>query len=145
MLQTRFTWHGGPVLRALDRAEHRKLFDLMRNCGRLELAPPRHEAYSYLHNVSGDTAIDLSQGSWHSWVEQKQRTRVMYLVFLLDATYNVRFKRPPQFAPSDTKLPLQCDDAACEARQPDDCARALGFHGREAQTAVNVTGGLRTN
>ncbi len=145
LLQAIFTWHGGPVERALARAESQKLFNLMRQYGMLELAPPGHEAYSYLHNVTDESPVDLSQWSWQSWVEQEKRSRVMYLVFLLDTALTMWFNCPPQFDPSEIRLPLPCDDAAWEARSPEGCARALGLHGREAQLALNTTGSLRIN
>jgi hypothetical protein len=67
----------------------------------------------------------------------------MYLVFLTDATLNIWFNCTPQLDPSDIKLPLPCDDAAWDTTDQEDCARALGLRGVEAQAAINTTGSLR--
>jgi Fungal specific transcription factor domain len=142
MLTTRFTWHGGPAERASAREESTRVFRFVKQYGMLQLAGPADGAYSYLHTIADGEAVDPSQWSWHTWIEQEKRLRIMYLVFLLDAALNIWFNCPPQFNPSDIKLPLPCDDAAWEAPQPDECARALGLHGSEAQLTVNMTGSL---
>lgn len=67
----------------------------------------------------------------------------MYLIFLTDTALNVWFNCAPQLDASDIKLPLPCDDAAWDASDQEDCARALGLRGAEAQMAVNTTGSLR--
>jgi hypothetical protein len=67
----------------------------------------------------------------------------MYLVFLTDAALTIWFNCAPQLDPSDIKLPLPCDDAAWDATDQEDCARAPGFRGAEAQAAINTAGSLR--
>ena len=142
MLSTQFTWHGGPAERASARAESKRVFSFVKQHGMLELAGPGDGAYSYLHNIADGNAVDPSQWSWDTWIEQEKRLRIMYLVFLLDAALKIWFNCPSQFEPSDIKLPLPCDDAAWEATQAEDCARALGLHGLEAQVGINATGSL---
>jgi hypothetical protein len=142
MLTAQFTWHGGPAERASAREESKRVFSFVKQYGMLQRAGPGDEAYSYLHNIADGEAVDPSQWSWHTWIEQEKRLRIMYLVFLLDAALNIWFNCPPQFHPSDIKLPLPCDDAAWEATQPEECARALGLHGSTAQLTVNRTGSL---
>lgn len=142
MLQTQFTWHGGSVERALARAESQRVFNFVRKYGMLDLASPGDEAYSYLHNIPDGFVPDPSQWTWHLWIEQEKRSRIMYLVFLLDASLTIWFNCPPQFDPSEIKLPLPCDDAAWEAPQAEQCAHALGLHGPEVQAATNTTGSL---
>jgi hypothetical protein len=142
MLTAQFTWHGGPAERASARVESKRVFSFVKQYGMLQLACPGDEAYSYLHNIADGEAVDPSQWSWSTWVEQEKRLRIMYLVFLLNAALNIWFNCPPQFDPSDIKLPLPCDDAAWEATQPEDCARALGLRGSEAQLDINKTGSL---
>jgi hypothetical protein len=143
MLTSQFTWHGGPAERASARAESKRVFSFVRQYHMLELAGPGDEAYSYLHNIADGEAVNPSEWSWGSWIQQEKRLRITYLCFLLDGALNIWFNCPPQFDPSDIKLPLPCDDAAWEATQPEDCARALGLHGLEAQMAINTTGSLQ--
>ena len=143
MLNTMGTWHGGPAERAVARAETQRLFNCVRQFGMLELAKPGSEAYSYTHNILDGEPLDLNQWDWRSWIEQEKRSRIMYLVFLLDTALNIWFNCPPQFDPSEVRLPLPCDDAAWEASTSDDCATALGLHGVEAQLAINTSGSLQ--
>ena len=143
MLSIQFTWHGGSVERASTRAEIIRLFSFARQYGMLELASPGNEAYSYLHNIADGKAVDPSQWSWDTWIQQEKRLRIMYLVFLTDAALNIWFNCAPQLDPSDIKLPLPCDDAAWDATDQEDCARALGLRGAEAQAAINATGSLQ--
>jgi hypothetical protein len=49
----------------------------------------------------------------------------------------------PQLDASDIKLPLPCGDAAWDASDQEECARALGLRGAEAQAAINTTSSLR--
>lgn len=56
---------------------------------------------------------------------------------------NTWFNCAPQLDPSDVKLPLLCDDAAWDATDQEDCARALGVRGADAQAAINTTGSLQ--
>ena len=143
MLQVIFIWHGGPAERTSARVESGRLFNVVHEYGMLQLAQPGDEAFSYLHYISTGASIDPSQWSWHTWVEQEKLLKVVYLVFLLDATLNLCFNCALQFDAPEIKLPLLCDDAAWEANSPGLCAQALGLHGIEAQMAVNTSGSLQ--
>jgi hypothetical protein len=93
-------------------------------------------------NIADGKAVDPSQWSWDAWIQQEKRLRIMYLVFLTDAALTIWFNCAPQLDPSDIKLPLPCDDAAWDATDQEDCARALELRGAEAQAAINTTGSL---
>ena len=77
MLSVRFIWHGGSVERASTRAEMIRLFSFAKQYGLPELASPGNEAYSYLHNIADGEAVDLSQWSWDTWIQQEKRLRLM--------------------------------------------------------------------
>ncbi|OJD10448.1 hypothetical protein AJ78_08547 [Emergomyces pasteurianus Ep9510] len=57
------------------------------------------------------------------------------------ACYSLLHHVPPN--EREIKLPLPCDDAAWEARDPQQCADALGLRGPDVQAIVNVTGSRR--
>ena len=148
MLQTISIWHGRAEQRAAARQDSDYLFDLVKRLQMLELASPDDTiAFSYLHHIENSQQIHVSryQWNWYSWIEQEKRSRFMYLVYLLDAALVIYFNCVPQFATSDLRLPLPCDDEAWDARDADVCASALGLCGPDAQREVNSTGSLRPN
>ena len=144
MLQILFTWHGDAHQRASSRQAFPKLAMLARRFGLLQHAPKSSQAYSTLHQPG--TVLDkdlISMWSWHAWVDQERRSRLMYIILLLDMAMVVFFNSSPQFDPLEVRLALPADDEVWEARTEQDCAIALGLHGSEAQTSRNVTGSRR--
>jgi len=119
MLLTLTIWHGGAEQRAAARAESSQFFHLVRRLGLLELAKPNDRiAFSFLHHLSPNAQPDPSHWSWHFWAEQEKRSRIMYLVHLLDAALLICFNSTSQFSSSELKEPLPCDDAAWTPRMP---------------------------
>ena len=80
--------------------------------------------------------------NWQSWLEQEMRNRALYLLFLSDAAMSTFFNSIPQFDPLDIRLMLPADDAAWDARDSAECARALGLFGPSGQDK-NRTGTRR--
>ena len=144
MLQILFTWHGDANQRASSRQAFPKLAMLARRFELLQPAPKSSPAYSALHQPGLIPDEDLiSTWSWHAWVDQERRSRLMYIILLLDMAMVVFFNSSPQFDPLEVRLALPADDEVWEARTEQDCAIALGLHGPEAQTSRNVTGSRR--
>jgi hypothetical protein len=143
-LQTLLVWHGGPEERSDARSECRRTMYMVRQLNMLTLADPGDcGAFSYLHNLRPGEEADPSRWEWQSWVEQEKRSRLMFMVFLWDASMCIYFNMAPQFTYAEVKLPLPCDDAAWNAPDAESCAQALGLRGPVAQSAVNFNGSLR--
>lgn len=143
-LQLLATWHGNTIQRTSARADSLHLFRIARGLGMLSLARPQDATcYSYLHNIQPHEEIVVQKWEWRPWIEQEKRSRVMFLVFLLDAALVIYFNCTPQIDPSELKIPLPCDDAAWEANDAQACANALGLNGAAIRNAVNVTGSQR--
>jgi hypothetical protein len=105
---------------------------------------PGNEAYSYLHNIADGEAVDLSQWSWDTWIQQEKRLRIMYLIFLTDAALNIWFNcAPPNWTRQTSSFLYLATMQLGTLSDQEDCARALGLRGAEAQVAVNTTGSLR--
>lgn len=140
LAQNILTWHGRPRQRVQARNESRRLLRLVRQCQLLTLAVPGHEAYSYLHNLRPEDTPDSSRWDWNVWLLQEKRLRLVFLALLTDAALNMFFNCPPEFQPSEIRLPLPCDDAAWDAPDHTRCALALGLYGLQHQSHVNTTG-----
>ncbi|KAK3209058.1 hypothetical protein GRF29_69g568647 [Pseudopithomyces chartarum] len=115
------------------REEFWVLASIVRQQGLLELLPTGHPNSSALHQSGAAGLGDASSWVWELWLEQEMRIRVMYLVFLIDASLTIFFNAQPQFDTYDIQLPLPADDAAWEAKTGEDCASALGLRGDMAQ------------
>ena len=144
MLQIVFTWHGNDVQRQDSRQSFWKLAELARNNHLLRPLPLSHPAYSVLHNGRHEPdKKETTTWSWHTWVEQEKRSRAMYLIYLLDCALVLYFNERPQFDATELRIQLPCDDAVWQARNSEDCAKALGIRGPEAQASTNTTGSRR--
>lgn len=128
-----FVWHGNEKQRQQGREEFWVLASIVRQQGLLELLPTGHPNSSALHQSGAAGLGDASSWVWELWLEQEMRIRVMYLVFLIDASLTIFFNAQPQFDTYDIQLPLPADDAAWEAKTGEDCASALGLRGDMAQ------------
>ena len=144
MLQVLSIWHGGPK-RALARADCPMWATVVRRYRMLETTKPQDDSYSPLHNLQPQGHIDPSSWKWETWVEQEKRLRLLYFIYLLDAALCVWFNCAPQLDPAEIQLPLPADDAAWEAKTSEECARALGLRGLDAQATFNTGGSLRSN
>ena len=143
MLQLSSTWHGDPTQRKAARQEFGKFANLARRSGLMRPAEPGNPAYSSLHQVNQTPDhLPVVDWDWTAWVEQEKRSRLMYIMFLLDAALVIYFNCRPQFDPLEIRLPLPSDDAAWDAATAVDCADALGIHGPAAQSK-NITGSRR--
>lgn len=138
LVQNILTWHGGPEQRGEARAGSRRLLRFIRQCQFLNLSAPGQFAYSYLHTIRPGQVIEASQWSWHVWLQQEKRLRLVFLAFLSDAYLTLYFNCSPEFHNAEIRLPLACDDAAWEAPNESACASALGLHGPYYQSQINT-------
>ncbi|PGH03952.1 hypothetical protein GX51_03789 [Blastomyces parvus] len=144
MLNTLSVWHGDPKQRAAARSDISLFVRFIRRFRLLEPAGPKDPScYSLLHNMPHEKEVDISSWNWLAWVEQEKRSRLVFMFYLADAAMAMFFNCPPLLNPQEIKLPLPCDDAAWEARDPQQCADALGLRGPDVQAIVNVTGSCR--
>ncbi|RVX68644.1 hypothetical protein B0A52_07071 [Exophiala mesophila] len=144
LLQGLLVWHGDSLERDRARQESRRIRYLVRQFNLLTLAGPDDPVcHSYLHSLQPGEDADPSRWEWRSWVEQEKRSRLMFMVFLWDASMCIYFNVAPHFSAAEIKLPLPCDDAAWEANDAETCAQALGLRGQASQGAINTTGSLR--
>lgn len=137
-----FVWHGTREQRKQGRDEFWALASIARLFGLLQPLPDGHANFSALHQPGPVLGDEVNTWTWTSWIEQERRARVMYLIFLIDASLAIFFNAQPQFDMYDLKLPLPADDASWEARTEEDCASALGLRGESAQNK-NLTGSRR--
>jgi hypothetical protein len=128
-----FVWHGNETQRQQGRDEFWVLAKVVRQFGLLQPLPDRHQHHSTLHQPGPIYGNEVDNWTWNSWVEQEERARLMYIVFLIDSSLTIFFNVQPQFDIYDIKLPLPADDAAWEATSEEACARALGLRGQAAQ------------
>lgn len=142
MLHILFTWHGDPAQRQASRAEFPTLVRIAKSMDLCQNTMPSHYAYSVLHSsrTSIPPGFNLSQWSWHSWLEQEKRNRSLYQMFVMDAAMVLYFNCVPQFDPLEIRLMLPADDAAWDAPNAQECANALGLAGAQAQQNCNVNG-----
>ena len=148
MVEMLSTWHGDPIQRQNSRNEYGKVVSLARKLRMLQPAGIDSPSCSILHQpspvyeqVSADQACS-TQWNWEAWLRQEKRSRLMYIIFLLDTARVIYFNCQPFLEPTEIQLPLPADDAAWEAKSADECAAALGLQGHQAQ-AINTTGSLR--
>lgn len=141
-LHSLFVWHGSQKQRRRALEESWVLARVTRHLGMLRPLPNGHPSFSALHQPGPVDGNEVNTWTWTSWVEQEKRARVMYLIFLIDASVAIFFNVEPQLDVYDIKLPLPADDAAWEALNEEDCACALGLRGEAAQ-GKNFTGSLR--
>ncbi|KAH7328172.1 fungal-specific transcription factor domain-containing protein [Stachybotrys elegans] len=133
-------WNGTPQQR--DRA--RKGLPLLASQARkLDMLRVSQDPllYSPLHHGESNAATFTADSfRWECWLEQERRLRVMYSIFLCDASFGLYFNFPSQFDPFEIQLPLPSDDAAWDAANHRDCASALGLNGPEAAKMLNPFG-----
>ncbi|KAJ4360111.1 uncharacterized protein N0V89_000671 [Didymosphaeria variabile] len=128
-----FVWHGNQKQRQQAREEFWILASIVQQLGLLRTFPSGHSNASALHQPGPINVSDVTTWSWEEWLEQETRIRVMYLVFLIDASLAIFFNAQPQFDIYDIQLPLPADDAAWDAKTAQICANALGLQGEIAQ------------
>ena len=144
LLQVMFMWHGNHGQRQEARLSFWKLVELARSNQLLDPLPRGHPAYSVLHNDSHTPLSDeIPSWNWSSWVEQEKRSRAMFLIWLIDYALCLYFNHEPLFDPVELHLQLPCDDAAWEAPNSEDCAKALSLRGKAVQELFNTTGSRR--
>lgn len=133
MMQILFTWHGTPVQREKARREFPTIAELARRAGLTK--PMVMSPFSVLHqpNVTVEN-FSAASFDWNAWVEQEKRSRLMFMIFLLDAAMVMYFNTAPRFEKDEIRLPLPADDAAWDATTSNECADALGLNGPAAQS-----------
>jgi hypothetical protein len=141
-MQILFTWHGTPNQREKARQQFPFIIQLARRAGLTQ--PTTTLPYSALHqpNVAVEH-FNAASFNWITWVEQEKRSRLMYLIFLMDASMPIYFNTAPLLEMFEITLPLPADDAAWEARNATECAEALGLHGDAAARTRNPSGSRR--
>lgn len=142
MMQVLFTWNGTPVQREKARREFPIVAEIVRRAGLTKLMSI--SPLSALHQPH-ITVEDYSAAAfdWRAWVEQEKRSRLMYALFLLDASMVIFFNAPPRFERDEVRLPLPADDASWDATSASACAEALGLHGPAAARSKNSEGSRR--
>jgi len=140
LLHSLFVWHGTQKQRQQARDDFGTLAEIARYVELLNPIPVGYPGSSSLHQPGHLDENDINAWTWDSWIEQETRGRVMYLIFLIDASLVMFFNVQSQFDIYEIKLPLPADDAAWEARTQEDCACALGLRGEIAQMEKNISG-----
>ncbi|KAM3085175.1 hypothetical protein ACMFMG_003604 [Clarireedia jacksonii] len=142
LMQVLFTWHGTPLQREKARRDFPLVVSLARRAGLTQ--PINTSPFSVLHqphvNVDAFVAANFD---WSAWVEQEKRSRLLYMIFLLDCALVIFFNMPPSFDALEIRLPLPADDAAWEARSSTECADALGLNGAAISAQKNPDGNRR--
>ena len=148
MIEMLSIWHGDPIQRQNSRNEYGKVVSLARKLRMLQPVSMDSSSCSILHQpspvyeqVSADHVCS-TQWNWKTWLRQEKRSRLMFVIFLLDTARVIYFNCQPFLDPGEIQLPLPADDAAWEAKSANECAAALGLQGPQAQ-ASNTTGSLR--
>ncbi|KAF1960805.1 hypothetical protein CC80DRAFT_544204 [Byssothecium circinans] len=137
-----FVWHGSPQQRQLARDEFWILASMARSCSLNQPLPHGHDNFSALHQPGPILGTEANAWTWTSWVQQEMRVRVMFLIFLVDASLAIFFNVQPLFDASGLTVPLPADDAVWEAKTEEECANALGLRGEAAQDK-NIAGSRR--
>ena len=147
LLQGVYTWHGNVTQRQCAREEFSKFARFSKQSRMLHPIALEHPTSSPLHQRTPIyEQICQSQHrdwDWNRWLNQEKRLRLMYLFFMLDTALVLYFNCSPNYNPREITLPLPADDAAWEASNSEECAKALGLCGPQGQSA-NVSGSLRT-
>lgn len=143
LLHALFSWHGSPQQRQEGRDEFWILVRIARHLRLNSVMEKGQLRSSILHRPGPLSVNDFEEWNWETWIEQEKRIRIFYLIFLLDVALGIFFNCVPNFDVNEIKLPLPADDAAWEARTPDECAAALGLRGEAAQIKNN-TGSKRS-
>ncbi|KAB8301426.1 hypothetical protein EYC80_003294 [Monilinia laxa] len=142
MMQVLFTWHGTPLQREKARREFPLVVSLARRAGLTQ--PMTSNPFSVLHqNHVNVDAFVAANFDWNAWVEQEKRSRLLYMIFLLDSALVIFFNIAPSFDALEIRLPLPADDAAWEARTSAECADALGLNGPAVSAQKNPEGNRR--
>lgn len=136
------TWHGTPIQRERARTQFPTLVELVRRLGLT--SPSTGHAFSILHqsNLVAEN-VNLQNFNWNLWVQQEQRSRLLYAVYLTDAALVIYFNSLPLFRVDEIRVPLPADDAAYEALNAQECAEALGLHGPNIAMQRNAHGTRR--
>lgn len=145
LMQILFTWHGTPVQREKARMQFPTLVALVRRAGlTTPMTTSATTPFSVLHQrhvqVENFNSVSFD---WNAWVEQEKRSRLLFAIFLMDATMVIYFNTPPLFETLEIRVPLPADDAAWDARTSTHCAEAIGLHGPNAARDRNPAGSRR--
>lgn len=134
------TWHGSPMQREKARRTFPMIARLARKAGLLRV-PRDPSLYSILHQPNFSIAnFNPANFDWASWIEQEKRIRVMYAIFLCDASLGLYFNTGPEFDALELQLPLPSDDAAWDAPSAATCGEALGLYGPRLAEQRNPDG-----
>ncbi|KAF1843563.1 uncharacterized protein K460DRAFT_147450 [Cucurbitaria berberidis CBS 394.84] len=127
-------WHGSQQQRHQAREEFWALATVARRAGLLAPLSRNNPSVSTLHRPGPVIGNEVNSWNWATWIENEKRTRLMAYIFLIDASSCMFFNIQPQFDVFEITTPLPADDAAWEAKSPEECASALGLRGETAQT-----------
>lgn len=142
MMQVLFTWHGTPLQREKARREFPLVVSLARRAALTQ--PMTTNPFSVLHQAHVNVdAFVTANFDWNAWVEQEKRSRLLYMIFLLDSALAIFFNIAPSFDALEIRVPLPADDAAWEARTSAECADALGLNGAAVSAQKNPEGNRR--
>jgi hypothetical protein len=142
MMQVLFTWNGTPVQREKARREFPMVAELAKRAGFTKATTVSSVSVLHQANVTVEN-FNAASFDWNAWVEQEKRSRLMYMIFLVDTSMVVYFNTPPRFDKEEVRLPLPADDAAWDATSAIECVEALGLRGADVQRSRNPTGSRR--
>lgn len=142
LMHVLFTWHGTPVQREKARREFPLVAEIARRACLTK--PMTISPFSVLHqpHVTVEN-FNAASFDWKAWIEQEKRSRLMFTIFLVDASMVTYFNTAPRFEKDEIRLPLPADDAAWDARSAAECAEALGLHGPIMSRSKNPQGSRR--
>lgn len=143
LTQILFIWNGTPVQREKARREFPLTVALAKRARLMQ--PMTGVPLSVLHqpNVSVEH-FNAASFDWNAWVEQERRSRLLFVIYLLDTAMALFFNTEPLLNSYDIRVPLPADDAAWDARNSVECAEALGLHGPVAARERNPNGSRRS-
>jgi hypothetical protein len=145
LMQVLFTWHGTPVQREMARTKFPTIVALARRAGlTTPMTTSATTPFSVLHQrhvkVENFNSVNFD---WNAWVEQEKRSRLLFAIFLVDATMVMYFNTRPLFDTLEIRVPLPTDDAAWDARTSTQCAEAIGLHRPATARDRNLAGSRR--
>lgn len=144
LLQAMLVWNGTPNQRECGLILFPVLATIAKSAG-LTRTNNAQTPFSILHQPKPSLpTISPEAFDWEAWVYQEARIRVLYMLYICDVANGLYFNVPPQFDAFSLHLPLPSDDAAWDANDAEEAARALSLYGVEATRFQNPDGSQRS-
>jgi len=144
LLQILLVWNGTPAQRERGLILFPVLATFAKSSG-LTRTNDVQRPFSILHQPKPSLpTVSPEAFDWKAWVYQEARIRVLYMLYICDVANGLYFNLPPEFDAFSLNLPLPSDDAAWEANDAEEAARALSLYGIEATRFQNPDGSQRS-